>query len=143
MLQTTKRVPFGLHDLADLSWFPFLEPVIRIEERLEDGQYTVRAEIPGVDPEKDIAITTENGVLRLAVVRLSETESKEDGRSEFRYGTFHRSVTLPAGTKEETIKASYANGILEITMKVAERGQHERSVPIAVTNGQHKSIKKN
>lgn len=140
MLLTTKRVPMALHDLAELSWFPFVEPVLRIEDYLEDGQYTVRAEIPGVNPDKDIAITTENGVLRLAVVRLNE--SKEEGRTEFRYGTFHRTVTLPAGTKEESIKASYTDGILEITMKVAEPSSNERAIPIAVTNGQPKQLKK-
>jgi HSP20 family protein len=140
MLLTTKRPPFGLHDLADLSWFPFVEPAIRIEDILEDGEYTLRAEIPGVDPGKDIAITTANGNLRLAVVRLSE--DRQDSRSEFRYGTFHRTITLPIGTKEDSIKASYTGGILEITMKVSERVQAERAIPIVITGPAPKPVKK-
>lgn len=127
MLLSRRRIPSVLHDLAGLSWFPFTKPGIRIEDYRRDGRYTLRAELPGVDPDRDISMTMENGVLRLVMVRLNE--SKEDGRSEFRYGTFCRTVTLPAGTKEETVKASYALGILEITMKVAEPGASGRALP--------------
>lgn len=63
----------------------------------------------------------------------------------FRYGTFHRTVPLPPGTKEETISASYADGILEITMKVGQPAHVGRTIPIAVGsagNGQPKQVKK-
>jgi len=140
MLLTRKRGTLMLHDLADLSWFPFVEPVIRIEEYQKDGKYVVRAEIPGIDPAKDISITTDDGLLRLSAARLEET--KEEGRTEFRYGTFHRTVTLPPGTNEDTISATYANGVLEITMTVGEPTQTRRTIPIAVTNGQPTKIKK-
>ncbi len=140
MLLTRKRGTLMLHDLADLSWFPFVEPVIRTEEYQRDDQYVVRAEIPGVDPAKDIAITTEDGFLRLSVVRMEET--KEGGRTEFRYGTFHRTIALPLGAKEDSICASYTNGILEITMKIGEPAHVGRAIQIAVPNGQPKPVKK-
>ena len=140
MLLTRRRGMLAFGDLADLSWFPFVEPVIRIEEYQKDDQFVVRAEIPGIDPAKDVSILTQDGVLRLGVVRLEET--KDEYRSEFRYGTFHRTVTLPPGTKEETISANYTNGILEITMTVGEPQHIGRTIPIAVTNGQPKQIKK-
>ncbi|HZM84399.1 MAG TPA: Hsp20/alpha crystallin family protein [Candidatus Limnocylindrales bacterium] len=137
MLPTRRR---ALFDLADLSWFPFLEPVLRLEEYHKDDRFVVRAEIPGIDPAKDVTVTAEHGLLRIAAVRLEET--KDEGRTEFRYGTFHRSVPLPPGTKEETIHACYANGILEITMAIGEPAPAGRTIPIAVTNGQPKLVKK-
>lgn len=140
LLTTRKRTGLALPDLADLSWFPFVEPVIRIEEYQKDDRYVVRAEIPGIDPAKDVDIVTRDGYLRLVVVRMEET--KEQGRTEFRYGTFHRTVALPPGTKEETIAANYTDGILEITMKVGEPKDNGKHIPIAIGNGQPKQVKK-
>jgi HSP20 family protein len=140
MLLTRKR---GLFDLADLSWFPFLEPILRIEEYQKDDRFVVRAEIPGIDPAKDLTVITEDGLLRINAVRQEET--KDEGHTEFRYGTFHRTVSLPPGTKEETIGASYANGILEITMKIGQPAHIGRAIPVAVakgTDGQPKQVKK-
>lgn len=130
MLLTRRR---GLFDLADLSWFPFMEPVLRIEEYQKDDRFVVRVEIPGIDPAKDVTVTTEDGLLRVAAVRLAETS--DEGRTEFRYGTFHRTVPLPPGTKEDTINASYTNGILEITMAIGEPSPIGRTIPVAVTKG--------
>jgi HSP20 family protein len=137
MLLTRSRAGFVL---PDLSWFPFAEPVIRIEDYREDDRYIVRAEIPGVDVAKDVDITAKDGYLHLVVIRLEET--KEAGRSEFRYGTFHRTVALPPGTQEDTISAAYTNGILEITMKVGEPIESGKHIPIAIGNGHAKTPKK-
>jgi HSP20 family protein len=130
MLLTRTRSGFVL---PDLSFFPFVEPMIRIEDFHDDDRYIVRAEIPGVDVAKDVDITAKDGYLYLAVVRLEET--KEQGHSEFRYGTFHRTVTLPPGTREDTISANYTDGILEITMKVGEPIETGKHIPIAIGNG--------
>jgi HSP20 family protein len=130
MLLTRRR---GLFDLADLSWFPFLEPVLRIEEYQTDDRFVVRAEIPGIDPAENITVITEDGLLRINAVRPEET--RDEGRTEFRYGTFHRTVPLPPGAKEETITASYANGILEITMAIGEPTHIGRTIPVAVAKG--------
>jgi HSP20 family protein len=139
LLTTRKRAELALHDLADLSWFPFVEPVIRLEEYQKDDRYVVRAELPGIDPAKDVDITAANGYLRIVLVRLEET--KEQGRTEFRYGTFHRTIALPPGTREESIAASYTDGILEITMKIGEPKEDGKHIPIAIGNGQ-KLVKK-
>ena len=79
---------------------------------MKDGNYEVRAEIPGVDPGKDVDITVRDGVLTIKAERTEKKES--NGRSEFSYGSFIRSVTLPAGADEDAIKASYDNGILTV-----------------------------
>jgi len=137
MLLTRKRT-LAWPDLAELSWFPFLEPVIRIEEYQADDKFYVRAELPGVDPAKDVEVTAEEGYLRLAVVRMEQSEEALGGRSEFRYGTFHRTIALPPGTKEDTISAKYTNGILEITTTIGEPVHTSKTIPIAVGNGKVK-----
>lgn len=86
--------------------------VIRIEESEEDGAYTVKAELPGIDPDKDIEITLADGLL---TVRAERTEEKQDKqRSEFRYGSFTRSVQLPPGVSEKNITATYDKGVLTV-----------------------------
>ena len=53
----------------------------------------IRAELPGIDPAKDVDITVTDGQLTIKAERSEKKESK--GRSEFSYGSFMRSVTLP------------------------------------------------
>ena len=87
---------------------------IRIEDQLENDRYVIRAELPGIDPEKDVEVTVENGMLSVSAER--QERSSEKGRSEFRYGSFSRSIALPRGAREEDISASYKDGVLEIRM---------------------------
>ncbi len=95
--------------------------VIRVEDELKDGKYELRAEIPGVDPAKGIDVTVRDGVL---TIKSERTEKKEsNGRSEFSYGSFIRSVTLPTGADEDAIKASYDKGILTVSVPVSEEQQ--------------------
>lgn len=140
MLTTRLRgdlLPPGWHDL---SWLPFTEPTIRIEEFLDDDRYVVRAEMPGVDPAKDVEITYVDGALRLSIVRAEER--REKGRSEFRYGSFHRTIPLPDGAKEDTIAAQYAHGILEITVLVGEPATTTKHIPIKIGDEAVKPAKK-
>ena len=78
----------------------------------------IRAELPGVDPDRDIDVSVDNGVLTIAAERQeSNREQLEKGyRSEFRYGSFVRQVRLPAGTSAEVVSAAYKDGVLEIRM---------------------------
>ncbi|GAB3231775.1 Hsp20/alpha crystallin family protein [Mycolicibacterium hippocampi] len=92
--------------------------IIRVEDETKEGSYEVRAEVPGVDPAKDIDITVSDGVLTIKAERSEKKES--NGRSEFSYGSFMRSVTLPAGADEDAIKATYDKGILTVSVPVAE-----------------------
>jgi HSP20 family protein len=76
----------------------------------------LRAELPGLDPGEDIDITVDAGVLSIRAERREE--HKEERRSEFRYGSLSRSVTLPVGADLEHITASYDQGILEVSVPV-------------------------
>jgi HSP20 family molecular chaperone IbpA len=88
------------------------EHMIRVEETEEDGSYTVKAELPGIDPDKDIAITVNDGILTVHAERTEEKKDKQ--RSEFRYGAFTRSVQLPPGVSEKDITATYDKGVLTV-----------------------------
>jgi HSP20 family protein len=126
-LRAAPLIPF---DLTGPSWFPFAEPGIRIEEALDEDRYTVRAELPGIDPAKGVDITYTDGALRLAVTRIESQRDK--GHSEFRYGTFHRTIPLPLGAKDETLSAVYKDGILEITVAIGEARPLGRHIPVTV-----------
>jgi HSP20 family molecular chaperone IbpA len=93
--------------------------LMRLEDEMEDGHYVVRAEIPGIDPAKDVDITVRDGRLTIKAERTEKKEAK--GRSEFRYGSFVRSVMLPAGANEDDIKATYDKGVLTVSVAVAEQ----------------------
>ncbi|HTY27282.1 MAG TPA: Hsp20/alpha crystallin family protein [Mycobacterium sp.] len=105
--------------------FPSLAPMrpshlIRLEDEVQDGHYLLRAELPGIDPAKDVDITVRDGQLTIKAERSETKETK--GRSEFCYGSFTRSATLPAGASEEDIKATYDKGILTVDVALPERG---------------------
>jgi len=106
--------------------------LMRLEDEIKDGRYEVRAEIPGVDPAKDIDITLRDGQL---TIKAERSERKEfGGRSEFSYGSFVRTVSLPAGADEDDVKATYENGILTVSVAVKESKPAEKHVPIASAN---------
>lgn len=90
--------------------------LMRVEEILEDETLVIRAEMPGIDPEKDVDISVSDGFLHIHAEREERTEEERQNgyRSEFRYGTFERSLELPEGTVESDITASYKDGILEV-----------------------------
>jgi HSP20 family molecular chaperone IbpA len=115
---------------AGSALFPFVAPEIRVEQLVEDGQFVVRAEIPGVDPEKDVDVSIVNGVLS---IRAERTEEKRDKtHSEFHYGRLVRTVPLPAGAQEDSATATYSNGILEVAFTLGEPQEPGRHVPIEV-----------
>lgn len=90
--------------------------MLRVEEFVEEGTLVIRAELPGVDPEKDVEITVADGVLRLRAHREERTEQDRPTgyRSEFHYGSLERTMRLPEEAHADDITASYHDGILEV-----------------------------
>lgn len=128
---TLHRDPRGVvPDLID--WFeepflglrPFLAQPIRIEDYISGEHYVVRAEIAGVDPGKDLEVSVGGGYLSIRAERSSSVEGKH--RSEFRYGSFSRTLQLPASADLDDVSANYVNGIL--TVRVALKGEHKEAV---------------
>jgi HSP20 family protein len=107
---------------------------LRIEQELTDDTLVIRAEMPGVDPDKDVEITVQDGVLHLRAERRSEEKQESEGRvrSEFHYGMFERALRVPAALSVDDVKANYKDGILEVRVpwKVpTEEGA--RKIPIS------------
>ncbi|MGW0161067.1 Hsp20/alpha crystallin family protein [Mycobacterium sp. NPDC003323] len=101
---------------------------IKVEDNVTDGQYELRAEIPGVEPDKDVDITVRNGMLTIKAERSEQKET--NGHSEFSYGSFVRSVTLPAGADEDGIKAHYEKGILSVVVPLKEPKNPEKHIAV-------------
>lgn len=137
MAQLERRHPWprfpDLSDWFDEAWAPPLPftagRTFRVEDYLQEGNYVLRAELPGLDPDKDIEISVDNGTLTIHAER--HEEHKEAHRSEFRYGSLTRSVTLPAGADAEHITARYDKGILQVTVPVPEAKAEARRVQIS------------
>ncbi|TFC77646.1 Hsp20/alpha crystallin family protein [Cryobacterium cheniae] len=108
-------------------------PAMRVEEFRDGGNLVVKAEMPGIDPEKDVDVSVSDGVLHIQAERQEKTEHKDkDGyRTEFRYGSFTRDIVLPRGVKEEDVTASYRDGVLEVRVPVPEGSEVPKKVTVA------------
>lgn len=91
---------------------------IRVEEYEEDGRWTIRAEAPGIDPQRDVEVTIRDSVLSISIQRRAEQHSggRARRRSEFAYGSFSRTISLPAAANPDAVTATYEDGILEVTV---------------------------
>jgi HSP20 family protein len=105
---------------------------LRVEEFVEGSTLVVRAELPGIDPDKDVELTITDGVLQVRAHReeKSEHKGKDAYRSEFRYGSFVRSFALPEGMNEDDVVASYRDGILEVRIPVSEIKPVTTRIPV-------------
>lgn len=105
-----------------------LSPSVRVEDYVEGDTYVLRAELPGIDPDKDVEITVDRDVLTISGERREEV--KERNRQELHYGSFMRSVTLPGDAREKDISASYADGVLEVRVPFDEDRDRTRRIPV-------------
>ena len=84
----------------------------------------IYAECPlaGVDP-KNVEVSVENDILTVQgkTEQKSEVEEKEYYRKEVRFGSFHRSVALPAAVNNERVSAEFEKGVLKITLPKEDR----------------------
>lgn len=88
---------------------------VRVEEYVDHKTLVVRAEMPGADPDRDIAVTMAAGVLHIrAEGREPHTRTGGEGFPSGRYLPFSRTVPLPEGVTDQDIKVSYRDGVLEV-----------------------------
>lgn len=131
-----------MHEWFDRLEWPGLaalregDQMIRIEESRDDDRLVIRAEMPGIDPDKDVEIKVRDHTLEIRGERREEKSSEEQGtrRSEFRYGSFFRAVPLPTEAKEGDVEASYKDGVLEVRVPCAPAIE-EKPQRIPVTRG--------
>ena len=120
---------FGEHrrGLAEGAWLPAVD----VSE--SENEFVVRAELPGMSHE-DIDINVQENVLTLKGEKKQEKKEEKENfhRLERTYGSFSRSFTLPVGVKPEDIKATFKDGVLEVTMPKTEEANPQK---IAITAG--------
>jgi len=100
-------------------------PPVELFER--GGNLVVRAELPGLKRDEIKVELTDDSVI-IEGERKQEHEEKNEGyyRSERRYGQFFRSVPLPDGINPATAKASFRDGVLEISLEAPEQIKRRR-----------------
>ena len=110
----TRMLPFRRQLPITGPWD--VDDMIKVDEFRENGSLVVRAELPGIDPAKDVTLTVSDGMLRIEAERREQerTENKGFVRQELRYGSFARVIALPEGASDKSVAATYKDGILEI-----------------------------
>ncbi|WP_258358958.1 Hsp20/alpha crystallin family protein [Moorella sulfitireducens] len=98
-----------------------------------EGEVVATAELPGLTSKDDVEITaTEDTLAIRGEIRRNDVKEGQDyHRAERFYGTFARTVSLPARVEPEKATATYKNGILEIRLPKAEN-QRQRQIPISI-----------
>jgi HSP20 family protein len=108
---------------------PFMAQPMRLEDYIDDGHYVIRAELPGIDPGKQVEVTVSKGILTIHAERHEDTKTRH--RSEFYYGVYSRHVQLPPSANEDDITATYDKGILEVKVGLQEKEQVAgRQIPV-------------
>lgn len=116
------------------SWGELTRPLERLAPRVDvidrDDEVIVHAEVPGVE-KKDLEVSlTENS---LTIKGSNRREAKEERgdyyRSEIAYGSFSRSVSLPAAVDVDKAKASFKDGVLELKVPKMSKAKR-RSVKV-------------
>ncbi|MGE5103708.1 MAG: Hsp20/alpha crystallin family protein [Betaproteobacteria bacterium] len=130
----------GFADIEDLWRTPFpralmrgmpQEPEIKLDVTENDKAYTVKADVPGVAKE-DIKVSIDGNYVSISAEVKREKEEKKGEtvvRSERYYGKQSRSFTLESDIDDAKADASYANGVLTLTLPKKE-GSSVRQVTV-------------
>ncbi|HEY5987593.1 MAG TPA: Hsp20/alpha crystallin family protein, partial [Streptosporangiaceae bacterium] len=95
----------------------------------------VDLDLPGLDPDKDVQVTVQDGVLCISGERHTPEGAGYYPRA-WRYGRFERGFALPGGVTGDGITASYRNGVLEVVVpKAAPHNAEPRHIPVTSNGG--------
>jgi HSP20 family protein len=102
------------------AWSPAIE--------LSDNGNTIllRVQLPGIDV-KDLDVQVNRETVSITAERRNANPSEQDEfyRSEFRYGVYKRTVTLPVEVQPDQVNADYKDGILHLTLPKVEQVKNE------------------
>lgn len=116
----------GREVAGDTTWTPSVDVFDR------DNHLVVRVDLPGTKKE-EVKVEVARGWLTISGERRRETEEKKESfyRREREYGTFYRAFPLPEEAKAEEVKASFENGVLEVTVPLPQKAEVKRlTVPV-------------
>jgi HSP20 family protein len=116
----------GLWRGLESAWSPQVEVFRRGDELV------VRADLPGLNRD-DVQVDVDNDVLTIAGERKQEKEESREGvyRTERSYGQFYRAIPLPENVDASKVKASFNDGVLEVTAPLPKEEQR-RSTRITI-----------
>jgi HSP20 family protein len=101
-----------------------------VEVAQTDKDIRVSAELPGLD-EKDVEVLVDDDVLTIRGEKKAETEDQGHRFSERYYGRFERVIPLPFAVEEDKAEASFANGVLTVTLPKSAKAE-EKAKRIAI-----------
>lgn len=97
--------------------------------------YVLHADLPGVDP-GSVDVSVDNGTLTVRAERSGRTEESVDWLTSERFtGSYMRQLSLGDGVDAGRIAATYENGVLTVTIPLAEKAKPRR-IEIDTKNGQ-------
>jgi HSP20 family protein len=93
------------------NWFP------EIDVFEKDNRLVTKIDLPGMKKE-DVKVEVTDGHLAISGERKTEAQEKKENfyRCEREYGSFYRAVPLPEGVKPEDVKATFSDGVLEVSV---------------------------
>jgi HSP20 family protein len=101
-----------------VAWSP------KIDVFEKDNRLFTRVDLPGMKKE-DVKVEVTDGQLALSGERTHEKEEKKDNvyRTEREYGSFYRAIPLPEGVKLDDVKATFKDGVLEVSIPLPTRAE--------------------
>ncbi|NJN99424.1 MAG: Hsp20/alpha crystallin family protein [Anaerolineales bacterium] len=113
-----------------MDHFGTFNPQVDVTEN--DKEVKITAELPGLS-EQDVEVSLSNDVLTISGEKKHEKEDKGDNyyRMERSYGSFQRTIPLPAEVQSDKVDASFKNGVLTITLpKSPQATQNRKKIAI-------------
>jgi len=129
---------FGDFDLAPRrspAWGVLGDFSPSVDVKETGNEIAIKAELPGMTQD-DIQVSLENGLLTLRGEKKEEKKEERDGcaYTECSYGSFCRQIPLSCEVQEDKVAATFANGVLSITLP-KQPGAQAKSKKIRVAHG--------
>ena len=121
---------------GEMEWMP------QVEVLQNNGQFIVRADLPGLTKD-DIKVELTENMLTISGERKEEKEEKREGfyRSERSYGNFYRQLPLPEGAMTEKAEATFTNGVLEVSIPAPKAEPTTRKLEVKDVPAENKQAK--
>ncbi len=116
---------------SEIAWYP------RVDVFEKDNRLVTKIDLPGMKKE-DVKVEVTDGHLIITGERKHEAEEKNEGfyRREREYGSFYRTVPLPEGAGVDDVRATFADGVLEVSVPLPPRAEKTpRTVEIQDAKG--------